>query len=132
MGEEQATRWASASATSGEVGSGGNSSRSGRVEESSVQKLEESTGTRGPLPVVMGMRRKAARRARGGVRRGKAGRRRPRRTSRPGREESVGRQSWRRSSQYLRRPFKSSIYREIGIFFSVYFRMGVLWILNYK
>jgi hypothetical protein len=63
MDEEQATRWASASAASGEVGSGGSLSRPGRVEESSAQKPEESTGTRGPLLVVTGVRRKAAWRA---------------------------------------------------------------------
>jgi hypothetical protein len=44
--------------------------------------------------------------------RGKAGRHRPQRTSRPGREEeSMGCQPWRRSSQYLRHSFKSFIYR---------------------
>jgi hypothetical protein len=111
MDEEQVARWVSVSAVSGEAGSGGSSSQPGDAEESSVQKPEESTGTRGPLPVVTGVRRKAAQRARGGVRRGKASRRRPRRMSRPGHEESAGRRSWRRSSQYLRRSFKSSIYR---------------------
>jgi hypothetical protein len=63
MDEEQATRWASASVVNGEAGSGGSSSRPRRAEGSSAQKLEESTGMCGPLPVVTGVRRKAARRA---------------------------------------------------------------------
>jgi hypothetical protein len=63
MDKEQATRWASVSAVSGEAGSGGSSSRPGRAEESLAQKPEESTGTHGPLPAVTGVRRKAARRA---------------------------------------------------------------------
>jgi hypothetical protein len=44
------------SAASGEAGSGGSSSRPRRAEESSAQKPEESIGTRGPLPVVTGVR----------------------------------------------------------------------------